>query len=328
MNRDGLNDRRRFLKTAALAWAASAGGGRTGWGAYQKTVEAALGVGAPVDVRRIFPADNPWRRDISGEPVDRNSDALIRSIGPDLGLHPDFGTVFQGHPNGIPYIVIPRDQPRVPVRFDYAEESDPGPYPIPPNAPIEGGPDSQGDRHVLVVALDNGKLYELVGARREGPGWRAAGGAVFDLGSNTYRPAGWTSADAAGLPIFPGLIRHDEVVGQGVVNHALRFTCRKTRHAYVHPARHYASRLVDPNLPPMGMRVRLKASFDASAFPPAARVILDALKRYGMFLADNGGDWFLSGSPDRRWDDDELSTLKRVKGHDLEVVQMGRLVTR
>jgi hypothetical protein len=324
MNRDVLDDRRRFLRWAALAWATSAGGGRTGWGAAQKIGEAARGVGAPVDGRRIFPADNPWRRDVSGEPVDRNSDALIRSIGPDLGLHPDFGTVFQGHPNGIPYVVIPGDQPRVPVRFDYPDESDPGPYPIPPDAPVEGG----DDKHVLVVDPDNKKLYELVGARREGAGWRAGGGAVFDLGSNALRPAGWTSADAAGLPIFPGLVRHDEVVGQGVVGHAFRFTCRRTRHAYVHPARHYASRLDDPDLPPMGMRVRLKASFDASAFPPPARAILDALKRYGMFLADNGGDWFLSGAPDRRWDDDELSTLKRVKGRDLEVVRMGRLVLR
>jgi hypothetical protein len=278
----------------------------------------------------VFPPDNPWNQDVSGRPVDPRSDRILRRVGLDKPLHPDFGTVYGGRPNGIPYVVVPGTQPKVPVRFEYPDESDPGPYPIPPDAPIEGGPDARGDRHVLVIDRDHGKLYELFSARPVpgGRGWRAGSGAVFDLNSNALRPAGWTSADAAGLPVFPGLVRFDEVVGQGAVRHAFRFTVRRTRRGYVAPARHYASRLDDVDLPPMGMRVRLKGSYDVGRFPPQARVILRALQTHGMLLADNGGDWFLSGAPDPRWDDDDLSTLKRVKVRDFEVVAMGDVVTR
>jgi hypothetical protein len=245
-------------------------------------------------------------------------------------LHPDFGTVYNGSPNGIPYVLVPGTQPKVPVRFSYREESDPGPYPVPSDAPIEGGPNGKGDRHVLVIDRDHGRLYELFGARplAGGRAWQAGSGAIFDLNSNRLRPAGWGSADAAGLPVFPGLVRYDEVVGLGVVRHAFRFTVEHSRRAYVHPARHYASPATDPDLPPMGMRARLKASYDTSGFPAQARVILETLKSHGMILADNGGDWFLSGAPDPRWDDEDLHTLKRVKVRDFEVIAMGRIVTR
>jgi hypothetical protein len=276
----------------------------------------------------LFPDDNAWNRSIASAPLDPSSDRLIASIGADRPLHPDFGTTWQGAPNGIPYVVVAGTQPRVPVTFEYADESDPGPYPIPPDAPIEGGPNSQGDRHVLVLDRDNWKLFELYSARREGRGWKAGSGAVFDLASNRARPAGWTSADAAGLPILPGLARYDEVVVQGKLRHSLRFTVRRTRRAYVEPARHFASRSNDPALPPMGMRVRLKQSFPIEGFPASTKTILTGLKEYGMLLADNGGDWFISGAPDVRWNDAELQTLKRVRGRDLEVVRMGELVTR
>jgi hypothetical protein len=278
----------------------------------------------------VFPPDNPWNQDVSGRSVDPLSDRILRRVGLDKPLHPDFGTVYGGRPNGIPYVVVPGTQPKVPVSFQYPDESDPGPYPIPPDAPIEGGPDARGDRHVLVIDRDHGKLYELFSARPVpgGRGWRAGSGAVFDLNANAPRPAGWTSADAAGLPVFPGLVRYDEVVEQGAVRHAFRFTVRRTRRGYVAPARHFASRLDDVDLPPMGMRVRLKASYNVGRFPPQARAVLRALQTHGMLLADNGGDWFLSGAPDPRWDDDDLSTLKRVKVRDFEVVAMGEVVTR
>jgi hypothetical protein len=210
----------------------------------------------------------------------------------------------------------------VAVRFAYADESDPGPYPIPSDAPIEGGPGSSGDRHVLLLDRDTWRLYELFAAYPEGDGWRAGSGAVFDLNANTLRPAGWTSADAAGLPILPGLVRYDEAVELGAIRHALRFTCRRTRRAYLAPARHYASSIRDPNVPPMGMRVRLKAGFDLSPFPPVVQVILEAMKTYGMFVADNGSDWYVSGAPDPRWDDAALATLRRVPGRNFEVVRM------
>ena len=273
--------------------------------------------------KQVFPADNPWNTDISDAPVDPNSDALIASIGLDTGLHPDFGTVWQHAPIGIPYCVVPGTQKLVKIKYRaYGDESDPGPFPIPRNAPIEGGKKSKGDRHVLVIDRDNWILYELSNARRHGRRWTADSGAVFDLNSNELRPAGWTSADAAGLPIVPGLVRYDEVVEQGLIAHALRFTVSRTRRAYVSPARHWASSSTDTNLPPMGMRVRLKAGFDISPFPAHVQVILTALKTYGMFVADNGSNWYISGAPDPRWDDDELHTLGQVKGSDFEVVQM------
>jgi hypothetical protein len=293
-----------------------------------------VGIGASLQGRRVFPADNSWNKDISMLPVDARSQTLVASIGLDKPLHPDFGTVYDGNPMGIPYIVITGEQAkkRVPVSFEYAGESDPGPYPIPPDAPIEGGPDATGDRHILVIDRDNWKLYELFAVHPEGAGserrWKAGSGAVFDLSSNAVRPAGWTSADAAGLPIFPGLVRYDEVVEQKEITHALRFTCSRSRHAYVPPARHFASRSNDENLPPMGMRVRLKSTVDISGFPACAQVLLKALKKYGMILADNGSDWFVSGAPDPRWNDEEIGTLKRLKGRDFEVVRMGEMVTR
>ncbi len=284
---------------------------------------ASLPVAASIMGQSVFPADNPWNTDISGLPKDANSDALIASIGLATGLHPDFGTVYNGAPNGIPYTVVSGMQPPVPIIFtEYGNESDPGPYPIPPDAPVEGGLGSNGDRHLLVIDRDHGKLYELYHAVPNPDGsWNAGSGAIFDLNSNALRPAGWTSADAAGLPIFPGLVRYDEVVSQGIVTHAFRFTVQRTRRAYVYPARHFASSSNDPSLPPMGMRVRLKAAFDTSGFTPNLRVILAAMKTYGMFVADNGSDWFVSGAPDPRWNDDELvSGFRRVHGSDFEVV--------
>jgi hypothetical protein len=288
-----------------------------------------LGAGASLNGKRLFPADNPWNQDISGETVDPNSANLIASMGLGTSLHPDFGTVWNGAPNGIPYVVVSGAQTKVPITFTaYGNQSDPGPYPVPTDAPIEGGPASTGDRHVIIIDRDNWKLYELYRAFPNGAGWNADSGAVFDLNSNALRPAGWTSADAAGLPIFPGLVRYDEVFGRKEITHALRFTASRTRRAYVSPARHFASSNTDPNLPPMGMRVRMKASFDISGYSPAMQVILRALKRYGMILADNGSNWYVSGAPDSRWNDDELNTLKGLKGSDFEVVKMGTIVTQ
>jgi hypothetical protein len=290
-----------------------------------------LGSGASLHGRLPFPADNPWNQDISTMPVDPNSGNLIASIGLGTGLHPDFGTVYNGAPNGIPYVVVSGMQPLVPINYTaYGDESDPGPYPVPPGSPIEGGSNSTGDRHILVIDRDNWKLYELYRAfpLNSGATWNAGCGAIFDLNSNALRPAGWTSADAAGLPIFPGLVRYDEVFELGLIAHALRFTVSNTRRAYVYPARHFASTNTSPNLPPMGMRVRLKASFDISGFSPAMQVILRALKKYGMIVADNGSNWYISGAPDPRWNDSELATLSTIKGSNFEVVQMGTLVTQ
>jgi hypothetical protein len=268
----------------------------------------------------IFPASNPWNQRVDRLPVAANSDAIVASIGADEGLHPDFGSgLWEGRPIGIPITVVPAAQRKVPVRFEYADESDRGPYPIPPKVRIEGG----SDRHAILVDRDRCRLYELFALRRAASGWRAGSGATWDLRSNKLRPAGWTSADAAGLPILPGLARYDEVA-RGRIDHALRFTVRRTRRAYVWPARHFASDLTDPSLPPMGLRLRLKASFDTRPFPPQARIVLEALKRYGMLVADNGSDWFISGAPDPRWSNDQLHTLGRVKGSDFEVVQTPR----
>jgi hypothetical protein len=274
--------------------------------------------------KRPFPDNNPWNTPVDAVPVDPLSQTILATIGLDKPLHPDFGTEWQGVPSGIPFVVVPGTQPRVPVKFDYPQESDPGPYPIPPDAPIEGGSESKGDRHVLVIDRDNWKLYELYAAYPLPDGsWKAGSGAVFDLNSNKLRPAGWTSADAAGLPIFPGLTRYEEVVGRKEILHALRFTVRRTRHGYVFPARHRASKLKEVQYPPLGARFRLKQSFDISAYPAEAQVILKALKKYGMILADNGGDMFISGAPDSRWDDGAVNALKRVRTSDFEVIKMG-----
>jgi hypothetical protein len=271
--------------------------------------------------RRVFPADNPWNADVSSLPVDPNSSTLIASCGV-RNLHPDFGSVY-----GIPYVLANSATPRRPVTFDYADESDPGPYPIPDDAPIEGGASSTGDRHVLVVDTTAWKLYELYDAHplNGGTSWSAGSGAVFDLASNTLRPKYWTSADAAGLPIFPGLVRYDEAVTRGLIDHAVRFTCPKTRKAFISPARHYASSDTSSALPPMGMRVRLESSFDVSGYPAEVQVILTAMKKYGMILADNGSGWYVTGAPDPRWDDDRLGALKQVPSSAFEVVQIGTI---
>lgn len=277
---------------------------------------------------QVFPADNPWNQDISGLPVHPNSDAYLASIGLNTGLHPDFGTVWEGAPIGIPYTLVDANTPRVNVTFDYADESDAGPYPIPADALIEGGPSADGDRHILLVDPAEKKLYELFYAFPQADGsWSAGSGAIFDLASNALRPEGWTSADAAGLPIFPGLVRYDEVVERGEINHAIRFTVSRTQRAYISPARHYASSSTDPNLPPMGLRFRLKADYDISGFTPNVQVILRAMKKHGLIVADNGSNWYISGAPDERWDDDELRQLRDVKGRDFEAVYTGDAVS-
>jgi len=278
---------------------------------------------------QIFPPDNPWNQDISKRPVHPKSSVYLRSIGLNKNLHPDFGHLWLGAPHGIPYVVVSGRGKEVPVTFQYAGESDKGPYPIPDDVPIEGGPKGTGDRHAIIIDYSSKTLYELFLLFKTPTGWRAGSGAIFDLTSNRMRPAGWTSADAAGLPVFPGLVRYDEVGVQKEIRHALRFTVSKTQRAYIHPARHYASASRDKRLPPMGLRVRLRADYDVSRFPLSARVILTALKKYGMILADNGGDWFISGAPDRRWlwHRSEIEALKRVKGRHFEVVYTGEAVT-
>jgi hypothetical protein len=268
----------------------------------------------------MFPADNVWNTPVDSLPVDPNSAAYINSIGYNTYLHPDFGANWNGGPFGIPYTTVPGNQPRVPVSFLYSGESDPGPYPIPTAAPIEGGPSSGGDRHVLVVDRDNCVLYEMWDSHPHADGsWNAGSGVVFTLTSNTLRPLGWTSADAAGLPILPGLVRYDEVKA-GAINHAIRFTAQNTRQEYIWPARHYASDNTSPSVPPMGQRFRLKATFPIAGYPADVQVILKAFKTYGLILADNGSNWYISGVPDARWDDDVLNELKGIQGSNFEAV--------
>ena len=279
----------------------------------------------------LFPADSIWNTRVDDLPVDSSSSTWVATIGVGTGLHPDFGAGVwppgSDSPIGIPFDSVPGSQPPVPVSFLYDDESDPGPYPVPPDSPIEGGPSSGGDRHVLVLERDSCTLYELFDAWPidGGAEWSAGSGAVFSLGSHALRPAGWTSADAAGLPILPGLVRFDEVAA-GRIEHALRFTAPQTRKAYVWPARHHASDLTGPQYPPMGQRFRLRADFDLAGFSPAARVILQALKEYGMMLADNGSAWYVSGVPDERWDNDQLAELRSVTGADLEAVDVSPLM--
>jgi hypothetical protein len=291
---------------------------------------AALASGSPVTRApdcRVFPRDNHWNVRVDGLPAAGDSARLVRSIGLDRPLHPDFGAgLYEGRPIGIPYTTVSRRQRLVRVSFDYADESDRGRYPIPRRAPIEGGRASDGDRHVIVVDRSRCRLYELFDAHplAGGARWHAGSGAIFNLRSNRLRPRGFTSADAAGLPILPGLARYEEV-RRGAIDHALRFTAQRTRRAYVYPARHFASSSTDPALPPMGLRVRLRASFDTSGLGKQARVVLRALKRYGMLLADNGSPWFVSGAPSSGWDNDDLRGLCRVRGRDFEVVDTSAL---
>jgi hypothetical protein len=277
---------------------------------------------------QVFPATNAWNQRVDKLPVAANSAAIITSIG-DSGVHADFGSgLWDGSRIGIPYTVVHgKTTPKSRLRFEYADESDKGPYPIPANVPIEGQPSgsNDGDRHALIVDRDSCKLYELYALQRTGSGWTAGSGAIFDLRSNKVRPAGWTSADAAGLPILPGLARWDGDASTGVIRHALRFTVSRTRKAYVYPARHYASSSTDPSLPPMGLRVRLKASVDISRLPRQARIVAQAMKTYGMILADNGSNWYVSGVPSPKWSNDQLHALGALHGSDFEVVDTSRL---
>ena len=269
----------------------------------------------------VFPADNPWNTNIANATPDPNSDSYIRQILADGGdfLHADFGG---GGVYGIPYITVPGTQTKVRINVtQYGDESDPGPYPIPLGAPIEGG----SDRHVVAVDRDSCKLYELYNATPRSTYWDASNGAVFDLKSNALRPDYWTSADAAGLPIFAGLVRYDEVA-RGSINHALRVTFDQTQRAFIHPATHYASSSTNADRPPMGLRLRLKAGFDISGYTGQARVILEALKKYGLIVADNGSNWFITGAADNRWNDTDLNQLKNVPGSAFEVVSTGTII--
>ncbi|HZQ08087.1 MAG TPA: hypothetical protein VFD70_16000 [Anaerolineae bacterium] len=271
----------------------------------------------------VLPANSIFNTPIDTLPVDRNSDAYVNSIGANTGVHPDFGAgLWEGAKIGIPYNVVPQTQALLPVSFSYARESNRGPYPIPANPKMEGG----SDRHLLVVQKQKCVLYELFAARKQSGKWRASSGAIWKLNSNALRPATWTSADAAGLPMLPLLVRYNEVAS-GEIRHALRFSASETRGEYIWPARHAASEISSANVPPMGERFRLKASFDVSGFSPQVQVILKALKKYGMFLADNGGNWFISGAPDERWDNDLLvGELRRVRGSDFEAVDESSLM--
>jgi len=275
----------------------------------------------------VFPTDHIWNVSINTLPLDPNSVAYINTIGASRGLHPDFGSgTWEGFPIGIPFVSVPGTQTKVNVIFGYDDESDPGPYPIPSNPPIEGDPDGNGDRHILILDRDNCDLYELYAAHLEADGWHAGSGAIFDLNDYALRPDGWTSADAAGLPILSGLVRYDEVAA-GEIRHAIRFTVSETRKDYVWPARHYASSQTGSQYPPMGQRFRLKTSFDISGFSPEVQVILQAMKTYGIILADNGSPWYISGVPDERWDNDVLvSELKQVHGSDFEAVDVSSLM--
>ncbi len=275
----------------------------------------------------VFPADHIWNTPIDHLPTDPLSRQFVSTIGLTKGAHADFGSgTWEGGPIGIPFIVVPGSQSKVAVTFDYQEESDPGPYPIPLNPPIEGGAASEGDRHLLILDRDHCRLYELYNAWPQPDGsWQAGSGAQFDLNSYDLRPETWTSADAAGLPILPGLVRYEEV-SAGEIRHALRFTAPATRREYIWPARHYASWHTEPQYPPLGQRFRLKADFDLSGFSPEVQVILRALKKFGMILADNGSSWYISGAPDERWDNDHLHELQQVPGSAFEAVTVSSLI--
>jgi hypothetical protein len=273
----------------------------------------------------IFPSSNVWNQRVDKLPVKKNSDAIIDSIGRDESLHPDFGSgKYDGGPIGIPYTIVGAGQKKSKVKFGYSAESDKEPYPIPWKVKIEGGKNATGDRHALIVHRDECKLYELYNLRRKDGRWRAGSGAIWDLNSNKLRPKGWTSADAAGLPILSGLARYSEV-RRGVIDHALRFTVSETRAKYIYPARHFASDSNNNNLPPMGLRLRLQKSFRIKSYPKQARVVLKALKRYGMIVADNGSDWYISGAPNSHWNNDALHKLGEVTGSHFVVVDTSGL---
>jgi hypothetical protein len=307
-------------------------GGSSGSGSNSQSACSTIGTGqgASLNGFRPFAGDSLWNKDISGSAVDPNSAAIIAFIGPNTGLHPDFGAgQYQGSNMGIPYAVVDGSQPPVDITFTaYGDESDPGPMPIPGNAPIEGDPNpGTGDRHVLVLDNSNCFLYELFGSVPGSNGsWNAQSAAVWDLLADEQRPWSWTSADAAGLPIFPGLVRYDEVAA-GQIQHAIRFTLPQSRAAMVPPASHWAANSTNAAAPPMGMRLRLKAGYDISGFSARLQVILAAMKKYGLIMADNGSAMYISGAPDSRWDNDELHTLSQVSASAFEVVEMTPLYT-
>jgi hypothetical protein len=274
----------------------------------------------------VFPADNIWNTRIDQLPVSPNSSTWVNTIGTSTHLHPDFGSgLYDGQPIGIPYVTVPGTQTKYPATFTYQSESDPGPYAIPLNAPIEGGSSSTGDRHVISVDINNCVLYEIYAAYPQTASWQGGSGAIFNLLSDALRPASWTSADAAGLPIFPGLVKYSEIVA-GQINHAIRFTAPQTQDMYVWPARHEASSLSSASYPPMGARFRLKASFDISGFSATNQIILTALKLYGMMLADNGSSWYISGAPDPGWNNDDLHVLNTIDGSNFEAVDVSPLM--
>ena len=310
------------LLLAAMPVAAREPGGRPPVTAPVRVIPGTIGPGSPTltgaPACGLFPTTNVWNVRIDGRAVAGNSATMIAAIGLDRGLHMDFGS-YAGY--GIPYQVVTASTPRSTVTFEYDDESDHVGYPIPASPKIEGG----SDRHILMVDRDACRLYELFAASKSGGVWHAGSGATWDLGSNALRPAGWTSADAAGLPILPGLVRYQEV-SAGAILHALRFTTNRTRKSYIYPARHAASDSTSSSLPPMGLRVRLKGSYSTASFSPQAKVIAEALKRYGMILADNGSPWYISGASDPGFDDDVMHELDVITGHDLEVVDTTGLV--
>jgi len=273
----------------------------------------------------VFPANNIWNMPVDQLPVSPNSATYVNTIGQSVTLHPDFGTVYDGEPNGIPYVTVPGTQTLYPATFTYQSESDPGPYGIPLNAPIEGGSASTGDRHVISVDTTNCILYEMWSSYPQTASWEAGSGAIFNLTSNALRTAGWTSADAAGLAVFPGLMKYDEVL-TGIITHAIRLTVPQTQDAYVWPARHLASSLTGAEYPPMGVRFRLKASYNISSFSAQNQIILTALKKYGMMIADNGSACYISGAPDSRWNDSDLHNLDQITGADFEVVDVSPMM--
>ena len=291
-------------------------------------VIAAPALAAPVPLPAapdcpLFPETNVWNKPVAKLPLRSNSRTIVDAIGAGLPVHADFGSgVYQGAPIGIPITAVTSAEPLSAVDFHYDDESDAGPYPIPDDVAIEGGDDADGDRHAIIVDSDSCRLYELF-ALYPTP-WSAGSGAIWSLTSNALRPRGWTSADAAGLPILPGLVRYEEVAA-GHIDHAIRFTVSRSRRAYVYPARHFASSRTSKALPPMGLRLRLRSNYPVAKFPYQARVVLKALKRYGMIVADNGTSWYLTGAPDPGWDNDQLHTLGQVKGSDFRVVDTRNL---
>ena len=305
------------------------------WGIVGLLVAALIGCscvarppGTPATVGPcpMFPADSFWHADVSALPVHPQSSAWVSTIGASKGVHADFGSgLWDGGPIGIPWTSVGAGRPKVPVSFDYADESDPGPYPIPPDVPIEGGPAADGDRHALVVDTAACRLYELYDAHPAGGGWFAGSGATWDLRSNALRPATWTSADAAGLAILPGLVRYEEILA-GRIDHPIRFTAPVTQRSFIWPARHQAGSTNSASAPPMGAWFRLKSSVDPARFSGAARIVVEAMGRHGVILADNGSSWYISGSPDERWDNDNLHDLDVLRGSDFEAVDTSSLM--